>query len=81
MGQGGFLTLFATFLLEEMLGLIKALAELSRRDILTVDIYYGCHTRFVGRRSWKNPILLLFDWQLLLVMSFLGFGGGEEIKF
>ena len=81
LGQGGFLTLFATFLLEEMLRLIKTLAELSRRDILTVNIYFDCYNRCVGRRFWTNFILLLFDWQLLLVMMLLGVGGGEDVKF
>ena len=32
-------------------------------------------------RSWKIPVLLLFDCQLSLVLSLLGIGLGEEIKF
>ena len=36
LGQGGFLSVFVTFLLEGLLGLLKALEELDRLDISTV---------------------------------------------
>ena len=41
LGQGGLLTLFVAFSLEELLGLLKVLAELSRIDLTSVGIYFG----------------------------------------
>ena len=39
LGQCGFITLLVTFMLEELLGLLKALAELSRIDFLAIGIF------------------------------------------
>ena len=39
--KGGFLTLFVAFPLKELIGLIKALAELDRLDLPSVGIYFG----------------------------------------
>ena len=41
MGQGIFLTLFVEFPLEEIIGLIKAIAELGRIDFPAIGIYFG----------------------------------------
>ena len=49
------------------------------------DWYYWCRDLFWSldqmHRSWKISALLLFYWQLSLVLSLLGIGVGEEIKF
>ena len=42
LGQSGFLTPFVTFLLEVLLELLKALAELGRLDIPVVGFSVGC---------------------------------------
>ena len=68
-------------MLEELLSLIKTLGELYRLDINAVGIYFGCYNGCLGQRSWKIPVLLLFNWQLSMVLLLLGVGGGEEIKF
>ena len=67
--------------LKGMLGLLKALAELGRLDLPVVGFSFGHYIRCAGRRFWLNPVLILFDWQMLLVLSLLGVGRGEEITF
>ena len=52
LGQGGFLTLFFAFLLEKMIVLLKALAELGRLDLTAVGIYSDCQTGYVYRISY-----------------------------
>ena len=64
-----------------LLGLLKALAEVSIIDCYSVGNFTDCQTRCAGRRSCKTPVLPLFVWQMLLVLLLLGVGGGEEIKF
>ena len=66
--QVDFVNLFVSFTLEELLGLLKALAEISRLDIPDVRIYFYCYTGCIGRRSWKTPFLILFDWQMSLLL-------------
>ena len=41
LGQGGLLNTFVTFMLEELLGLIKALAEIVRLDFTAVGIAFS----------------------------------------
>ena len=41
LGQCGFITLLVTFMLEELLGLLKALAEIGRLDLPAVGISFG----------------------------------------
>ena len=77
--QGSFLTLFVTFPLERLLGLTKALAEIGRLDLPTVWFSFGRQTGCVGRRSCITPVLILFNWHMSLVLSLIGFGGGDEI--
>ena len=81
LGKGGFLTLLVAFTLEGLIGLINALAESGRLDIPTVGIYLARKTGCVGQRSWRTTKFILFDWQLLLVLSLLGVSGEEEIMF
>ena len=73
--------LFQAFLLEELIGLIKVFTELGRLDIPYIGIYFDFYTGCVGRRSWQTPVLILFDWQMLLVLLLLDVGKGEEITF
>ena len=41
LGQGSFLTLFVTFTLEGLIGLLKAIAEIGRLDLPAVGISFG----------------------------------------
>ena len=77
-GQGVLLTLF-TDLFRRLLLLIKALAELSRIYYPSVGNYFYRQTGCVGRRSCITPVLILFNWHMSLVLSLIGFGGGDEI--
>ena len=78
--QGGFLSLFVALTLEGLIFLLKALAELGRIDLPAVGISFGLSNGCVGQRSWRTLVLLLFDWQMSLVLSLLNIGG-EEIMF
>ena len=51
-----------------LLRLIKVLSELSRLDYLSVEIYPDRQNGCVCWRSCQTPVLLLFDWQLFLVL-------------
>ena len=73
--------LFFILLIKELLGISQALAELSRLDPSAVSIPSDCQTGGVGRPSCQTPVLLLFNSELSLVLSFLGVGEGEEIRF
>ena len=48
LGKVGLLTLSVTFLLEGLIGLIKALAELGRFDIPAVGFSFGRYTSCIG---------------------------------
>ena len=72
---------FVVLLLEELLGRPEALAEIVRLDIKSVEVPSYCQTGGGVWTSCQTPVLLLFDRNLLLVLSLLSIGGGEEIKF
>ena len=57
-----FVTLFAIFQLEELIGLIKVITELGMIDVPTIDIdiSYDLRNFSVGFNSCQNPALLLF---------------------
>ena len=68
-------------LLKELLGLPQAIDKLDRLDLPAVGIPSDRQTRYVDRQSCQTPILLLFDGQLLMVLSLLSIDGGEDMKF
>ena len=55
--------------------------ELRRLDFTTVGISSNFQTRYVGWRYCQTPILIIFEWHMLLVLLFICFGRKEEMKF
>ena len=55
--------------------------ELRRLDFTTVGISSNFQTRYVDWRYFKNPILIIFEWHMLLVLPLLSFGVVAEVKF
>ena len=74
-------TPFVVLLLEELIRRPQALAELDRIDFKSVGVPSDRHTGGVGRPYCQTTVLLLFDGNLLLVLSLISVGGGEEINF
>ena len=72
-----YVTLIVVLLLEEVLGRPQALSELSRLDLQYLGVSSDLNTLGIGRPSYQTPVLLLFDEQLLLVLSLLSVGAGE----
>ena len=72
---------YCAYLIKYMLELLKALAELGRIDFPDISLLYYCHTSCIGRRSCQTTALLLFEWEMSLVLPLLCIGGGGKIKF
>ena len=58
-------------LVEDIIFLLNATSELSRIYVPDIGISYYLWTGTVGWNSFLTPIILLFDWPLLLVPSFI----------
>ena len=66
-------------LFTELLGLLKVVVELGRIDVLMVGISYDFQTDCIGSRCCKTKQLILFFWQLSLVLSLIWISRGEDI--
>ena len=68
-----------SYLLGGMLVLIKALEEFGRVDFIAIGISFYCQNGCISCKTCRNIVLLLFKWQLLLVLSLLCIGVGKDI--
>ena len=60
------LTLFIESIIGGLFVLLKALAELSSLGFNAIDISSYCNTKYVGWGYCLIPLLILFNWKLLL---------------
>ena len=64
-----------------MIGLPQVLAELVMLDLTAIGTSSDLKNGYVDRQSCQTPILIIFDWQLSLVLLLISVSRGEDIKF